>query len=258
MSAAPSHQQIQIELHRKLAPQYAIRYGFPFSKLFQEEWHTQMFAEMPPDTGAALDIGCGTGFFLADVRKHSKRAVGLDISYDMLQLAQKELPDTYTTQGDAENLPFTNASFDVVFCKGSLHHTRDHDSFLKGCFRVLRSGGVLIISEPCNDNPIIRFARFVLYRVSSRFHPDDEGFRENQLVEMVKNAGFEVARSRKFGVLAYTFAGFPDHLGILKYIPGNVFITKGMIKFDRMLCAIPVLRAFGFHVICTARRPRGS
>lgn len=253
--SAPSHQQIQIELHRKLAPQYAIRYGYPFSRLFQEEWHEQMFREMPQNTAAALDLGCGTGFFLADVRKHSRSAVGLDISFDMLELAQKELPDTYTAQGDAENLPFKDGSFDVVFCKGSLHHTRDHAGFLKGCRRVLRPGGVLILSEPCNDNPIIRFARFVLYRASSRFHPDDEGFRENQLSEMVKSAGFEVARSRKFGVFAYTFAGFPDHLGFLRFIPGNVIITKAMIRLDRGLCALPLMRAFGFHVICTARRP---
>lgn len=250
-----SHQQIQIELHRKLAPQYAIRYGFPFSRLFQEEWHHQLFCEMPPMVNAALDLGCGTGFFLADVRKHSRHAVGLDISYDMLDLAQKELPDTYSAQGDAENLPFKDGMFDVVFCKGSLHHTRDHAKFLKGCLRVLRPGGVLILSEPCNDNPIIRFARFLLYRFSSRFHPDDEGFRETQLSGMVESAGFEVARSRKFGVFAYTFAGFPDHLGFMKYIPGNAFLTKCMIKFDRGLCALPLLRAFGFHVICTARRP---
>ncbi|MFN0207636.1 MAG: class I SAM-dependent methyltransferase [Planctomycetota bacterium] len=256
---AKTHQQIQIELHRKLAPQYAIRYGYEFSRLFQYEWHEQMFREMPEKVvGAALDLGCGTGFFLADVRTHSRQAVGLDISYEMLDLAQKELPDTFTAQGDAENLPFKESSFDVVFCKGSLHHTRDHEGFLKGCRRVLRPGGVLILSEPCNDNPIIRFARFLLYRFSSRFHPDDEGFRETQMSEMVKNAGFEVARSRKFGVFAYTFAGFPDHLGFMKYIPGNAFLTKMMIQFDRFLCSLPLLRAFGFHVICTARRPAAS
>ncbi len=251
-----SHQQIQIELHRRLAPQYAIRYGYPFSRLFQEEWHEQMFREMPPGCDAALDLGCGTGFFLADVRKHARRAVGLDISFDMLELAQKELPDTYTAQGDAENLPFADASFDVVFCKGSLHHTRDHAGFLKGCLRVLRPGGVLILSEPCNDNPLIRFARWTLYRVSSRFHPDDEGFRERQLRSMVEAAGFQVAGSRKLGVLAYVFAGFPDHLGFLRFVPGNVPLTRMFIGIDRMLCATPLLRAFGFHVLCTARRPR--
>lgn len=256
MTPSLSHQQIQIELHRKLAPQYAIRYGYAFSRAFQEEWHAQLFADLPRDVDTALDLGCGTGFFLADVRRHARKAVGLDISFDMLALASKELPDSYTAQGDAENLPFADASFDAVFCKGSLHHTRDHAKFLAGCRRVLRPGGVLVLSEPCNDNPIIRVARFVLYRTSPHFHPDDQGFFERQLKSMVEAAGFEVARSRKFGVLAYTFAGFPDHLGFLKYIPGNVLLTKGMIAVDRVLCALPGLRSFGFHVICAARRPQ--
>jgi ubiquinone/menaquinone biosynthesis C-methylase UbiE len=256
MTQTRTHQQIQIELHRKLAPQYAIRYGFPFSRLFQEEWHARMFDDLPNDVDTALDLGCGTGFFLADVRKHARRAVGLDISFDMLALASRELPDTYCAQGDAENLPFGDATFDVVFCKGSLHHTRDHAKFLEGCRRVLRPGGILVLSEPCNDNPIIRLSRFVLYRVSSRFHPDDQGFFETQLAGMVKSAGFEVARSRKFGVFAYTFAGFPDHLGILKYVPGSLGLTKAMIGVDRVLCSLPGLRSFGFHVICAARRPR--
>src|SRR6185436_10641792 len=114
-------------------------------------------------------------------------------------------------------------------------HTRDHKKFLEGCRRVLRSGGILVLSEPCNDNPVIRLSRFLLYRFSSHFHPDDQGFFETQLQQMVKDAGFEVARSRKFGVLAYTFAGFPDHLGFLKYVPGNVAITKLMIAIDRAL-----------------------
>ena len=174
----------------------------------------------------------------------------------MLALAKKELPDTYTTQGDAENLPFLDSCFDAVFCKGASITRATTPSFWRDAGGCCDPGGVLILSEPCNDNPIIRFARWVLYRVSSRFHPDDEGFRQNQLGEMVRSAGFEVAGARKFGILAYTFAGFPDHLGFLKYVPGNVAITRAMIGIDRVLCSIPGLRAFGFHVICTARRPQ--
>ena len=62
--------------------------------------------------------------------------------------------------GDAERLPFGDGSFDAVFCKGSLHHTRKHVDFLANCRRVLKPDGALIMSEPCNDNPLIRFASF--------------------------------------------------------------------------------------------------
>jgi ubiquinone/menaquinone biosynthesis C-methylase UbiE len=252
---AATHQQIQIELHRKLAPEYALRYGFPFSRHFQEVWHSEMLREAPPSARLALDIGCGTGFFLHDVRRKCDRAVGLDISFDMLQLARREVPGAFVSQGDAENLPFRDASFEVVFCKGALHHTRDHGGFLRNCFRILRPGGVLVLSEPCNDNPLIFAARWALYRLSSKFHPGDRGFRTRELARMVRDAGFEIAALRKFGALAYALAGFPDHVPLMRFVPGSLALTRALIAADRGIVSTPVLRSFGFHVICSARRP---
>jgi hypothetical protein len=57
-------------------------------------------------------------------------------------------------------------------------------------------------------------------------------------------------------VFAYALAGFPDHLPILKWIPGNAAITSGLIRLDRVLCATPGLSILGFHVIVVAR-PKG-
>ena len=57
---AETNAQAQIELHRELAPRYAYRYGFPFSRLFQEDWHAEMIGQAPGDSRAVLDLGCGT------------------------------------------------------------------------------------------------------------------------------------------------------------------------------------------------------
>jgi hypothetical protein len=70
-------------------------------------------------------------------------------------------------------------------------------------------------------------------------------------------AGLEVVKAKKYGVLAYVFAGFPDHLGILKYVPGNAWITRAFIRLDRILCAVPLLSLLGFHVVIVARRRAG-
>jgi hypothetical protein len=53
-------------------------------------------------------------------------------------------------------------------------------------------------------------------------------------------------------VLAYTFAGFPDHLGILRFIPGNALLTRLFIGLDRVICAIPGLSLLGFHIVVVA------
>jgi len=246
---ARSNAQAQIELHRELAPRYAYRYSFEFSRLFQEDWHAELISHVPQGAARILDLGCGTGFFLAELEERHPGAVGLDISHDMLKVSDRYVPGARLVTGDAERLPFRRASFDTVFCKGSLHHTRDHVGFLANCREVLRPGGRLVMSEPCNDNPLIRWARALLYRKSPHFDEGDEGFTKKGILRLCEEAGFRVTKVKKYGVLAYVFAGFPDHLGILRYVPGNALLTRLFIAIDRVLCAIPGVSLLGFHVV---------
>lgn len=252
-SMSDSASKAQIELHKKLAPRYAYRYGFTFSRLFQQDWHAEMISHVPAGSERILDLGCGTGFFLAELEEKHPGSVGLDISHAMLKVSDEYVPGARLVTADAEHLPFQPKSFDAVFCKGSLHHTRDHVGFLSNCREALDGEGVLIMSEPCNDNPIIRLARKLLYKKSQHFDEGDEGFTRKGIVELCERAGFDVRIVKKYGVLAYTFAGFPDHLGILKYIPGNAWITRFFIGLDRVICAIPGLSLLGFHIVIVAR-----
>lgn len=253
-----SNAQSQIELHRSLAPRYAYRYSLPFSRLFQEDWHAQMLRHMPADARRVLDLGCGTGFFLAELDEKRPGAVGLDISHDMLRVSEQYVPGARVVTADAERLPFAERSFDAVFCKGSLHHTRDHVRFLSNCRRALTPRGVLILSEPCNDNPLIRLARYVMYRFSPHFDLGDAGFTRKGLIALCEQAGFEVVACERYGVLAYAFGGFPDHLGVLKYVPGNVHVLRAMLAIDRVICRVPLLRLLGFQLTVACRPRAGS
>lgn len=250
-----SNAQLQIELHRALAPRYAYRYGFEFSRLFQEDWHAEMLRHMPAEARRVLDLGCGTGFFLAELDRLRPGAVGLDISHAMLRVSEQYVPGARLVTADAERLPFADRSFDAIFCKGSLHHTRDHVRFLENCRRALSAHGVLILSEPCNDNFLIRWARAAMYHLSPHFNPDDRGFKKEELVGLMRRAGFEMTYAGRYGVLAYVFAGFPDHLGLLKWIPGNAAIVRRMIAIDRWICSKRFLRILSFQVV-VAGKPR--
>jgi len=216
-----------------------------------------MISHIPPGAQRILDLGCGTGFFLAELEAQHPGSVGLDISHEMLRVSEQYVPGAKLVTADAERLPFEPGAFDVVFCKGSLHHTRDHVGFLSNCREVLGPGGVLIMSEPCNDNPLIRLARRILDKKSRHFDEGDEGFTRKGIVRLCEEAGFEVTKLKRYGVLAYTFAGFPDHLGILRWVPGNAWITRLFIRLDRLICAIPGLAILGFHVVVVGR-PRGD
>jgi SAM-dependent methyltransferase len=182
----------------------------------------------------------------------------LDISHAMLQVSEQYVPGARLITADAEKLPFKDGCFDTVFCKGSLHHTRDHVRFLKNCRRALSQDGVLIMSEPCNDNFVIRFARYVLYRFSPHFDLGDQGFTKNGLIELYERAGFEVTYAGRYGVLAYMLAGFPDHLGLLRWIPGNAGLTRFFLRLDRWICSTRVLRILSFQVVVSGRPARAQ
>lgn len=254
--ASASNALAQIELHKALAPRYAFRYSFEFSRLFQQDWHAEMMRHLPQGARRVLDLGCGTGFFLAELDQRRPGAVGLDISHAMLRVSEQYVPRARVVTADAERLPFKGAAFDAIFCKGCLHHTRDHVRFLANCQRALDADGVLILSEPCNDNFLIRWARAAMYRLSPHFHPDDRGFRKEELKGLLERAGFEVVYAGRYGVLAYVFAGFPDHIGLLRWIPGAASIVRQMLRFDRWLCSTRFLRIVSFQVVAAARPVR--
>ena len=105
------------------------------------------------------------------------------------------------------------------------------------------------MSEPCNDN---RFARWALYKKSEHFDEGDQGFTKKSIVSLCEQAGFKVSLVKRYGVLAYVFAGFPDHLGVLRFIPGSALLTRLFLFIDRIICAIPGLSLLGFHLVVVA------
>lgn len=252
--AADANVRAQIELHRTLAPRYAERYSFPFSRYYQRDWHREMIEALPASATRVIDLCCGSGFLLGELRETYPSACGLDLSLDMLGVAHQYVPGAPLIAANAERMPLRVGAFEAATCKGSLHHTRDHVAFLRYCAEILEPGGTFVISEPCNDNPIVRGLRGLLYRFSKHFDTGDEGFRTEQLKELFRKADLEVVEAKRYGVFGYALSGFPDHVRWMKYVPGNLLLTKLMVRMDRVICAIPGLRAFAFQIIVVGRK----
>ena len=100
-----------------------------------------------------LDAGCGTGYgtaMLADGRPDS--LVGVDISGDALAAARGKLTDDVDlVRADVHELPFDTGSFDVVACFEVIEHVDRQPDTIAELRRVLRPGGVLLISSPNRD-----------------------------------------------------------------------------------------------------------
>ena len=92
----------------------------------------------------AVEVGCGTGHWLSEIRDRVRTTTGLDPSTNMLRRAQAAMPGARLVRGRAEQLPWTAASFDRVFSINALHHFQDLDAFVAEARRVLRPDGALL------------------------------------------------------------------------------------------------------------------
>ena len=96
-----------------------------------------------------LEVGCGTGHFTRWIDELGLRAVGLDLSWPMLEQAKNYISPA-CLQGDALNLPFSSASFDLVALIRTLEFLPDPNQALIEAIRIARQGLILVVLNPQN------------------------------------------------------------------------------------------------------------
>jgi len=98
-----------------------------------------------------LEVGCGWGEFAERLRVELRvDVVAVDLSPRMVELARERGVDA--RQGDVQDLPFEDASFDVVVANWMLYHVADLERGLSELARVLRPGGRLVAATNSLDH----------------------------------------------------------------------------------------------------------
>lgn len=108
------------------------------------------FAGVKPDQ-SVLDVGCGTGVVALTARRRGARVTGLDLTPELLarakeHSAQPGYEDVTWKQGDAEDLPFPDASFDVVLSQFGHMFAPRPEVATREMLRVLKPGGTIAFS----------------------------------------------------------------------------------------------------------------
>jgi SAM-dependent methyltransferase len=93
-----------------------------------------------------LDVATGPGYLAAAAARRGASVVGIDISPEMLALAGRLHPGLDFRPGDAECIPFPEATFDAVVAGFLLHHVGRPARALEEFARVLRSGGRIAVT----------------------------------------------------------------------------------------------------------------
>jgi ubiquinone/menaquinone biosynthesis C-methylase UbiE len=94
-----------------------------------------------------LEIGCGAANILAQIP--SSRRCGIDLAESLLAKAARRMSkDGSLVQGDAERLPFPDQSWERVYCSEVLEHIPSPSAALAEMRRIVRDGGVAVVSVP--------------------------------------------------------------------------------------------------------------
>jgi malonyl-CoA O-methyltransferase len=142
----------------------------------------------PP--AAVLDLGAGTGLAARAIKRRFRRAAvtAADLAAPMLEVARRHSRfwrPIRCVQADAQSLPFEDASFDLVFSNLMLQWLAPPDAALAEMRRVLRPGGLLLLSS---------FGPATLRELRTAWEAADAGIHVNEFVD-VHDLGSALARS---------------------------------------------------------------
>lgn len=155
----------------------------------------------PRPEWVALDIATGGGHTAIALAPRVAGVVALDLTPEMLDAArglaaERGVSGIEFVLGDAEDLPFPDASFDLVTCRIAAHHFSHVQRFADEVARVLRSGGRFVLEDQCVPQSASP-AAFVNLFERLRDPSHDRALCEVAWIEVLRRAGLvpgEVAR----------------------------------------------------------------
>ncbi len=160
-----------------------------------------------------VDIGCGLGDIL-NMLKNMKlhdgsniNIIGTDISDTQIEFCRKNIPDMPLYRAPAERLPLSDGSTDIAILADVIEHVFDVNLTLSEIARILKTGGLLIITTPNVYNKkkrTIRVLSFlvnkILYRKTDfQFENVDvkeEFISKQNLISYTESAGFRIVAYR--------------------------------------------------------------
>jgi ubiquinone/menaquinone biosynthesis C-methylase UbiE len=147
-----------------------------------------------------LDVGCGTGELLARLaaKYPDARLAGLDPVPGMLEVAKGKLSGKVELRvGWANELPWPDASFDIVVSCNMFHYITHPVEAVREMERVLRPGGRIVITDWCDDYLACRLCNLYL-RLTSRAHY--KTYRQAECASLLKEAGHAEPRIERYKI----------------------------------------------------------
>jgi ubiquinone/menaquinone biosynthesis C-methylase UbiE len=116
-----------------------------------------------------LDVACGAAHAAEQAAPRVRQVVGVDLTPALLEVGADRLRaaginNVLLQEGNAAGLPFLDASFDLVMCRGALHHFAHPPGAVAEMARVCRSGGRVVVADMVAPSAEVRDAFDGLHR----------------------------------------------------------------------------------------------
>lgn len=143
-----------------------------------------------PRAGRMLEIGCGTGFVLANLRASYPQVelCGSDIFTEGLGFAQQRVPSATLFQMDATAIPFRE-EFDLIGAFDVLEHIEDDAAALTQIHAACKPGGGVVFTVPQHPSLWSRMDEYALHK---------RRYTRAELLEKMRRAGFDVRYATSF------------------------------------------------------------
>lgn len=137
-----------------------------------------------------LDVGAGTGRLSVLLSKKGADVTALDLSEEMLKVLSKKNRKIKTSVGDAESLPFTENSFDIVVSAFLIVHLKEPRYFFDEAYRVLKDGGHLLVTNINQKEPPVVKTKAGDIIIESFYH------RPEKIREELENLAFSIEKEK--------------------------------------------------------------
>lgn len=130
-----------------------------------KRWRRRAIRMLKP-AEQVLDVAIGTADLTIEILRQGKaqHVTGIDLSHGMMAIGEQKVakrgyaPQVQFDYGSAQQMPYANASFDTVTCAYGVRNFANMDEGLSEMYRVLRTGGELMVLEfSYPTNPVIRW-----------------------------------------------------------------------------------------------------
>jgi len=185
------------------------------SRLVEMNNYADIVSETIPKGANVLEVAPGPGYLSVELAKRGFAVTGVELSEDFVEIAKRNADKAEVSvdfrQGNAADLPLPDATFDFIICSAAFKNFMEPLKALTEMYRVLRTGGVVLIidmnhditkadiAEEMNKTKMKGFDRWFV-KLSFKTFLRSGAYTQTEFEELIAQTNFPRHEIKKYGI----------------------------------------------------------